>query len=115
MCRVDRDYSEILKELPNYYKKSDNGKVPYFPHVSVGWDNNLRFSVAHNYITTNNQPEMFEKGLELAKEYLDAHPDLPPLLTINSWNEWTEGSYLMPDMLYGYGYLEAVRKVFVGK
>ena len=34
-----------------------------------------------------------------------------PLVTINSWNEWTETSYLQPDDLYGYGYLEAVRRV----
>jgi len=31
---------------------------------------------------------------------------------IDSWNEWTETSYLQPDDLYGYGYLEAVRNVF---
>ena len=48
-----------------------------------------------------------------AKEYVDTH-DLPaPLITINSWNEWTETSYLQPDDLYGYGYLEAIKRVFV--
>ena len=36
-----------------------------------------------------------------------------PFITVNSWNEWTETSYLQPDDLYGYGYLEAVKKVFV--
>ena len=40
------------------------------------------------------------------------HPGQPPLITINSWNEWTESSYLEPDDLYGYGYLEAVKRVF---
>jgi hypothetical protein len=34
------------------------------------------------------------------------------VITINSWNEWTETSYLQPDNLYGYGYLEAVKRVF---
>ncbi len=42
---------------------------------------------------------------------MDALP--APLVTINSWNEWTEGSYLQPDALYGYGYLGAVKRVFV--
>ena len=34
------------------------------------------------------------------------------LITVNSRNEWTETSYLRPDDLYGYGYLEAIKKVF---
>ena len=34
-----------------------------------------------------------------------------PLITINSWNEWTETSYLQPDNIYGYGYLEAVNGI----
>ena len=40
------------------------------------------------------------------------HPKQASLITINSWNEWTEASYLQPDDLYGYGYLEAVKYVF---
>ena len=37
---------------------------------------------------------------------------VPKLITINSWNEWTEGSYLEPDQHFGFGYLEAIRRVF---
>jgi hypothetical protein len=60
----------------------------------------------------NCTPENIEKGLIMAKEYADNHPEQPPLITINSWSDWTETSYLEPDDLYGYGYLEAIKRVF---
>jgi hypothetical protein len=31
---------------------------------------------------------------------------------IPAWNEWTEGSYLEPDLESGMSYLEAIRDVF---
>jgi Glycosyltransferase WbsX len=34
------------------------------------------------------------------------------VLTVNSWNEWTEGSYIEPDTVHGTKYLEAIRDVF---
>ncbi len=51
--------------------------------------------------------------LQKSKEYCDAHPDQPKLITLFSWNEWIEGGYLLPDMKYGFGYLEAVKDVFI--
>ena len=62
-------------------------------------------------VVKNNTPQEFEKILRKAKAYVDAYNETP-LITINSWNEWTETSYLEPDNLYGYGYLEAIRRVF---
>ena len=33
-------------------------------------------------------------------------------VTLTTWNEWTEGNYLEPDVRFGYGFLEAVKRVF---
>lgn len=110
---VDRDYLEILKDVAKKWEEIDRDyKIPYYPHISVGWDNNPRFEMLQKGIIKNNTPENFEKALKMAKEYVDTHPNQTPLITINSWNEWTETSYLMPCAMYGYGYLEAVKKVF---
>ena len=109
-----RDYLEILPDVQEEWRKLEkNCGVPYIPHVTIGWDNNPRFREFHDgAIMRNNTPENFEKGLLMAKEYLLKNPYVPQMVTINSWNEWTETSYLQPDDLYGYGYLEAVKKVF---
>jgi hypothetical protein len=112
-ANIDRDYLDILEDVKKEYSNLDKkSPVPYFPHVSIGWDNNPRFQGFRAGIVKNNTPENFEKALRLSKEYIDAHPDQAPLITINSWNEWTETSYLEPDDLNGYGYLEAVKRVF---
>ena len=85
--------------------------IPYYPHVSIGWDNSPRFG--ESAVVKENTPERFEAALRRAKAWLDARPKMHKLITINSWNEWTETSYLQPDDVYGYGYLDAVKHVFV--
>ncbi len=85
----------------------------FYPHASIGWDNTHRNpSAGAEEVVQGSTPEAFEACLRIAKAYADARPGNAPLITINSWNEWTEGSYLLPDTLWGYGYLEAVRRVF---
>ena len=110
---IDRDYEEILEDVKKEWERIEKDyDVPYFPHVSCGWDNNPRFRSFREGIVKNNTPENVQKAMQMAKDYLDNHPNLPPIVTVNSWNEWTETSYLEPDDLYGYGYLEAIKKVF---
>ncbi|MDR1098014.1 MAG: glycoside hydrolase family 99-like domain-containing protein, partial [Tannerella sp.] len=89
--------------------------IPLFPCVSVGWDDTPRFPAKgiHDVVHYHNTPESFATLLSKAKQYADSHPEQPSLITINAWNEWVEGSYLLPDMLNGFGYLEAVKSVFI--
>jgi hypothetical protein len=112
-ANIDRDYREIMVDVQAEWQRMDRDyAIPYFPHVSVGWDNNPRFETFRPGVVKNNTPQEVRNALVMARDYIDAHPDQPPLITINSWNEWTETSYLQPDDLYGYGYLEAVREAF---
>jgi len=91
--------------------------VPFFPCTSVGWDDTPRFPKygKENTVHYNRTPQSFATLLSKAKQYADNHLDQPKLMVINAWNEWVEDSYLLPDMKYGYGYLEAVKDVMTGK
>lgn len=111
---IDRDYNEIMMEVIEKWSILDNEfTIPYFPHVSIGWDNNPRFKEFKSGIVKNNTPENVERAFQAAKKYIDSRPHILPLITVNSWNEWTESSYLEPDDLYGYKYLEAIKKTFL--
>jgi hypothetical protein len=118
MGGLDEDYLIYGANSMNIRAQMDSIlNVPLFPCVSVGWDDTPRFPAKgkHDIVHYHNTPASFASLLSKAKEYADSHPEQPKLITINAWNEWVEGSYLLPDMLNGYGYLEAVQKVMSGE
>ena len=108
---IDRDYNEVMKDVVVEWEKFSDFGVTYYPHVSVGWDNNPRFNTFRPGILKNNTPENIGKALAAAKEFANSHG--VNLITVNSWNEWTEMSYLLPDNVYGTGYLEQIKKIFI--
>ena len=107
---IDRDYNEVQADVLGFWDKFASLGVTYYPHVSIGWDNNPRFNMFRPGILRNNTPENFKKALYQAKEFADKTN--VKLITVNSWNEWTEMSYLLPDNVYGTGYLDAIKEVF---
>jgi len=105
---------QAMKRRKNWDEALD---IPYVPNVSIGWDDTPRFPVKgqEHVIHYNKSPESFAAYLQKARDYLDDHPEQPKLITLFSWNEWVEGGYLLPDMRWAYGYLEAVEKVIKRK
>lgn len=94
--------------------------VPFYPNVTVGWDASPRTNQSREFkrgrypwtTTFDPSPEEFKDGLLLAKSFLERHGQPHPIITVNAWNEWTEGSALLPDSHHGYGFLEMIRVVF---
>lgn len=93
--------------------------VPYFPNVTVGWDSSPRTIQTDRYehrgypwmaTLDGAGPAAFGEALQAAHEFVEGRAG-HPLITINAWNEWTEGSYLLPDERHGLGFLEACRDV----
>lgn len=117
------DYNYVRDAYIKYWEKAKTEYgVPYFPNVTMGWDPSPRTNQSIDWSGTwgypytntisNNTPENFRKTLELTKEKLLSDPNGPRILNINCWNEWTEGSYLEPDIVNRMKYLEAVKEVF---
>ena len=96
-------------------------RVPYFPNVTMGWDPSPRCDQKSEWenvgypftnIIINNTPQNFRRALQMTKERLLSNTNTPRILTVNCWNEWTEGSYLEPDTITGMAYLQAIKDIF---
>lgn len=95
--------------------------VLYTPNVSMGWDASPRCMQSDKFekkdypwtpVFVGNTPASFQKQLQEAKQFLDDYNPRHKILVLNSWNEWTEGSYLLPEKKYGDAYLKAIKAVF---
>jgi hypothetical protein len=112
------DYMRYGTEALERQNKWDSAlSIPLFPNASIGWDDTPRFphKTKEHVVHYNNTPGSFAGFLQKAKEYCDNHPEQPALITVFAWNEWIEGAYLLPDVKYGFEYLEAVKKVMNGE
>jgi Glycosyltransferase WbsX len=112
---LQTDYNIVRDEYLAYWDKARQMfDVPYVPNVTMGWDGTPRAyeDLGGPNVVSGNTPERFREALLIAKQRLLAQSEGPRILTINCWNEWTEGSYLEPDTVHGMRYLDALRDVF---
>jgi hypothetical protein len=115
-------YKKVQDKYFEYAQKAaSESELPYYPNVTMGWDasprtnqNDSLVDVGYPFMAKmgGNTPEAFKAALEETKLFMKNNPDCDNTFNINCWNEWTEGSYLEPDLRAGYKYLEAVRDVF---
>jgi hypothetical protein len=118
----ETEYSEVQNKYFSYCDQFVKTiKQPYYPNVTMGWDATPRCSQKVNFknfgypcmsVLKNNYPENFQRALEASKSWIDLNFKTNKVITINSWNEWTEGSFLEPEREFSYKYLEAVKSVF---
>jgi len=116
------EYDEVIKSHEFVWDKCAGGGLPVHPTILMGLDVTPRWhhgvalpmeyqELSYEPIVVNNTPAKFGELAGKALEFLDKTNPQPKLMFIYSWNEWTEGSFLLPEKQYGTGYLEVLRDV----
>lgn len=118
------DQAEVMKAMiPKWKAYADAAGIPFIPNVSVGWDSSPRCrkdvpfpwpkrEYPYDVIATNDTPRVLRLALGAARRFAERDPRKPGAVYLNGWNEYTEGTYLLPDDFYGDGRLRAVESVF---
>ena len=118
------DYGVVAADVatklwPEHYGRFE---IPYLPSLSprLGFDTphiepSTDVRPAPNVVNgrhasfSKNENRRLSKALVQASfAYLNQRPDVPRIITIACFNEWSEGHYLLPDNRFGYGMLEAL-------
>ena len=120
---LTQDYEDLITTHVNTWKTMAGAPIPNCPIVTMGWDVTPRcehtvpwpFAKAnypYTHVVLGNTPERFGRLCRQAADFVAADPKRPPAIFINAWNEWTEGSFLLPEERYGTSYLTEVKSVF---
>ncbi len=111
-------YQRISKRPFHVYDYKNNlpffdfdlgSELENFPAVMPNWDNSPR-SGLNAHIWVGARPELFQNHLSTAIKKVEQYPPDHRIVIIKSWNEWAEGNYLEPDLKFGRGFLDAVKR-----
>ena len=99
------DYKKIIQNLLTEEDKQEN----IYPTIIPRWDKTPRVG-KQSYVYINSTPELFEKSVRQAVEFVKDKEPEHRIIFLQAWNEWGEGNFMEPDMEFGRGYLEALKR-----
>ena len=100
------DYRMMYPQFMQEFEQSHND---VFPTLIPNWDHTPR-SKEHGYLYTHSTPDEFYNHCEDVLSRISHKPETRRIVFLKSWNEWGEGNYMEPDLKYGHGYINALRK-----
>lgn len=99
-------YEKAIK----YMILEDDKKENIFPVIVPNWDHTPRTG-SRNIMFRECDPKYFEELTESAVDAIKDKSEEHQIIIVKSWNEWGEGNHMEPDIRYGRGYLEALKRV----
>lgn len=117
------DYSRLADAHRLTWDYYANTPMKFVPVITSGWDSTPRCrddvkfpwekaEYPYAAIVNNTTGDKFEKLLRDAKAFTEKSQKSPRAVLINGWNEYTEGSFLIPTQRDGDSMLRAIAAVF---
>lgn len=97
-------YDRIIEYLFVEEDKWEN----VYPTIIPNWDRSPR-SGRNAKIWYGSTPELFGKHIDDALNLIKNKNDEHKIIFLQSWNEWAEGNYIEPDIVFGKRYLDTLR------
>lgn len=111
---LKRTIGNQIYSYPEYVQdKIDSGlfnEYKQYPTIMPSWDNACRRIGQPFTVFKDSTPEIFGKWAENVLSTFKPFSKEENLVFINAWNEWAEGNHMEPDLKWGLGYLEALKK-----
>ena len=98
-------YANALFKWENELIKKDK----IYPTIYPNWDTSPRIGVIAT-ILKDSTPELFRKHVNRILKLISHKNESDRVVFLKSWNEWAEGNYMEPDLRFGKGYIEGLRK-----
>lgn len=95
------------------YTKEDK-QENVIPTLMPNWDRSAR-SGSKARIYTNSTPEVFDEQMNTVMNLIKDKNTEHRIAILMSWNEWAEGNYVEPDLKYGHGFLNVIKKHILGE
>jgi hypothetical protein len=120
------DYRDLLAAHVRCWQLLADSGVPYWPVVTQGWDTSarnhpyepwppIRWQWPWGHIVRGNTPQRFGELVYAARRFLSTQHNTPKVIVLNAWNEWTEGSVLLPTKDAGWAVLKALKAALMAK
>lgn len=95
--------------VDNYFVQEDSLEN-VFPTIVPNWDRSPREG-KNAAIYYNSTPEVFEREMNIAMDLIKRKSPEHRILFLRAWNEWGEGNHVEPDLKFGHGYLDVMKKI----
>ena len=98
-------YMKAKEHFLTKFAKQEN----IMPSILPNWDHTPR-SGKNGFVLIDSTPYLFGQVVRDAVEIVKGKHQDKRIVFIKSWNEWGEGNHMEPDLKFGKGYLEELKK-----